>query len=186
MKNLYQKSIGGVLIALLLAGLPALASDQAPQRHLPAPAPSQAYLEHQVRHQLLMLPYYTVFDNLAYQVEGTRVVLTGQVVWPTVKTDAQAAVKDIPGVTAVVNHIQVLPVSSFDNAIRWRVLRAVYGADSMYRYALPANPTIHIIVDNGNVTLVGVVANKMDKQIAYLQAMGVPGVFSVTNHLAVD
>lgn len=185
MKNLWGKSLLGVL-TLLVAAVPVLASNQAPAQRLPTPAPSQATLEHEVRHELVMLPYYSVFDNLEYQVKGTRVVLTGQVLWPTLKSDAEAAVRDIPGVTAVVNHIQVLPVSTFDNSLRFRVLRAVYGTDSMYRYALPPIPSIHIIVDNGNVTLVGAVANKMDREIAYLQAMSVPGVFSVKNELRVD
>jgi BON domain len=185
MKNLWEKSVLGLLIGLLLAAMPALATDQAPAQRFAAPAPSQAVLERQVRHELVMLPYYGVFDNLEYQVEGSRVVLAGQVVWPVLKSDAEAAVKDIPGVTGVTNRIQVLPLSPFDNSIRFAVLRAVFGANSMYRYAMGPIPSIHIIVDNGNVTLVGAVASKMDSQIAYLQAMSVPGVFSVKNQLRV-
>jgi osmotically-inducible protein OsmY len=185
MKNIWGKSALGIMIGLLLAAMPALATDQAPAQNFVSPVASQTSLERQVRHELLMLPYYGVFDNLEFQVQGSHVALYGQVVWPALKSQAETAVKDIPGVTSVANRIEVLPLSSSDNAIRFAVYRAVFGANSMYRYAMGANPSIHIIVDNGNVTLVGAVASKMDSQIAYLQAMSVPGVFSVTNQLRV-
>lgn len=150
------------------------------------PAGTSVYLERQVRHELLMLPYYGIFDNLEYRVEGDRVVLSGEVTWPTLKSDAEKAVKRIEGVEGVTNDIQVLPLSSYDDHIRLAVYRAVFRRGSLYRYALGANPSIHIIVDNGHVTLVGVVRNKMDKTIAYVEASSVPGVFSVSNDLRVE
>jgi hyperosmotically inducible protein len=142
-------------------------------------------LEEQVRHELVMLPYYNVFDNLAFAVNGDRVTLMGQVVRPTLKTDAERVVKRIPGVAGVTNEIVVLPLSPFDNRIRWGVLYAIYGNNALWRYGLGALPTIHIIVSGGNVTLEGVVDREMDKNIANLAANSVPGVFSVTNNLRV-
>ena len=138
-----------------------------------------------VRKELVTLPYYGVFDNLAFKVDGSVVTLYGQVTRPTTSKDAQRRVARLEGVSSVVNNIQVLPLSSFDNQIRARTYRAVFGSGSLYRYALGANPSIHIVVNRGNVTLEGVVSNKSDSQLAYIRANGVPGVFSVTNNLKV-
>jgi hyperosmotically inducible periplasmic protein len=143
-------------------------------------------LEREVRHELVMLPFYGVFDNLSYRVEGAKVTLYGQVSRPTLKSDAERVVKKIEGVENVENKIEVLPLSSQDDQIRQAVFRAVYSFPSLNRYALRAVPPIHIIVKNGNVTLVGVVANDGDKNAAGLQANGVPGVFKVTNELTVS
>jgi hyperosmotically inducible protein len=141
----------------------------------------------EVRHELVMLPYYGVFDNLAYKVDpdGT-VTLLGQVSNPSLKSDAEKAVKRIEGVEKVVNNIEVLPTSIGDDRIRRAAYRAIYGSAVLRQYQLRAVPPIHIIVKNGNITLEGVVANKMDKQIAGVQANSVPGVFSVTNNLVVE
>jgi hyperosmotically inducible protein len=141
----------------------------------------------EVRHQLVMLPLYSVFDNFAYQVspDGT-VTLMGQVLTPTLKGDAERAVKTIEGVERVVNNIEVLPTSPNDDRIRRAVYRAIYGNDVLAPYSLRAVPPIHIIVKNGNVTLTGVVARQMDKQIAGMQAKSVSGVFSVENNLQVE
>jgi hyperosmotically inducible protein len=141
--------------------------------------------EQKVRKELVTLPYYGVFDNLAFKVDGDTVTLSGQVVRPITKSDAAARVAKIAGVEHVVNDIQVLPLSSFDSSIRVRTYRAVFSRGSLYRYALGTNPSIHIIVDNGHVTLEGLVSNQMDSQLAYMAASGVPGVFSVTNNLRV-
>jgi hyperosmotically inducible protein len=140
----------------------------------------------EIRHELVMLPYYGVFDNLAYKVDGYNVTLMGQVTRPTLKSSAENVVKDIEGVQKVVNNIEVLPVSPNDDRLRLAVYRAIYGHTALNRYALNAVPPIHIIIKNGNVTLEGVVANEMDKNIANLQANGVPGVFGVTNNLRVE
>jgi hyperosmotically inducible protein len=140
----------------------------------------------QVRHELLTLPYYGVFDNLAYKVDGDTVTLYGQVVRPTTRSDAARNVAGIPGVSHVINNIEVLPLSPFDDSIRRSAYRTVFSRGGLYRYAQGANPSIHIIVDNGNLTLEGVVSNKMDSQLAYIAARSVPNVFSVTNNLHVD
>jgi osmotically-inducible protein OsmY len=140
----------------------------------------------EVRHQLVMLPYYSVFDNLSYRVDGGKVTLMGQVVWPTLKSDAEAVVKKVEGVEKVVNNIEVLPLSPNDDRIRRAEFRAIFGDPTMDRYAIQAVPPIHIIVKNGHITLVGVVANETDRNIAGIRANGVPGVFSVTNNLRVE
>jgi hyperosmotically inducible protein len=139
----------------------------------------------EVRHQLVMLPYYSVFDNLAYKVAGDTVTLFGQVTRPTLKSDAEAAVKSIEGVASVVNNIEVLPVSPMDDQTRRAVYRAIYGDAALSRYAIQAVPPIHIIVNNGNVTLEGAVGSESDKNLANLRASQVPNVFSVKNNLIV-
>lgn len=188
------------LLALMLIGmlLPATAqtsgsaaqtgSSSATQGQSQGLSPtSLARISKEVRHELLLLPFYGVFDNLSYQVQNDgTVVLKGQVVRPTTKSDAESAVKHIEGVEKVVNDIDVLPVSPNDDRIRRDVYRAIYGNNVLSTYALRAVPTIHIIVKNGNVTLEGAVARQMDKQIAEVQAKSVPGVFSVNNNLNVD
>jgi hyperosmotically inducible protein len=119
-------------------------------------------------------------------VDGDKVTLLGQVAQPVLKLDAEYAVKHIEGVRQVDNQIEVLPLSSFDNQIRMRAYRAIYGFGPLNRYALGTHPSIHIVVKNGNVTLAGVVANSMDRDLAYLKANGVPGAFSVTNELRIE
>ena len=148
--------------------------------------PSPRTLPDQVRHELVMLPYYNIFDNLEYRVDGSTVYLSGQVTRPTLKSDAQNVVKRIRGVDRVVNQIEVLPLSPFDNRIRLATSRAIYGFSPLQRYALGVVPSIHVIVKNGNVTLEGVVATKADRDMAFLRANGVFGVFSVTNNLRVE
>jgi hyperosmotically inducible periplasmic protein len=143
-------------------------------------------LKEEVRHQLVMLPWYSVFDNLAYRIEGTTVILEGQVQRPSLKPDAESAVKGIEGVETVVNNIEVLPPSTHDDRIRRAAYRAIYRSATLQRYALQAVPPIHIIVKNGQITLEGVVANQGDKDVANIRARGVPGSFSVTNNLAVE
>ena len=143
----------------------------------------QENLVKEVRHQLLLLPYYSVFDNLLFKVEGDKVTLLGQVVRPTLKSDAENAVKSIEGVASVNNQIEVLPVSPMDDQLRRAVYRAIYGDSVLSRYGMSALPSIHIIVKNGNVTLEGVVDSESDKNLANLRASAVPNVFSVTNNL---
>jgi hyperosmotically inducible protein len=150
------------------------------------PAPVQKPLEEKVRHELNMLPYYGVFDDISFRVDGDKVTLFGQVARPILKSDAENVVKHIEGVRQVDDQIEVLPLSPFDNQIRLRAYRAIYGFGALNRYALGAHPSIHIVVKNGNVTLAGVVANSMDRDLAYIRAQGVPGAFSVTNELRVE
>ena len=188
-KNVKNLGLLSVLFSGLLLNLTIFAKDSKQEPKLKAgrdPAQMQQRLEKEVRHELVMLPYYDVFDNLAFKVEGNQVTLLGQVSRPTLKSDAENVVKRIEGVEKVSNEIEVLPLSSNDGRIRLAVYRAIYSQSALQRYGLRAVPTIHIIVKNGNVTLEGAVANEADKNIAGIQANGVSGVFSVTNHLQVD
>jgi osmotically-inducible protein OsmY len=145
----------------------------------------QENLTREVRHQLLLLPYYSVFDNLLFKVDGDKVTLLGQVVRPTLKSDAEAAVKGIEGVASIDNQIEVLPVSPMDDQLRRAVYRALYSDASLSKYGWSALPSIHIIVKNGHVALEGVVDSESDKNLANLRANGLPNVFSVTNNLNV-
>ena len=147
---------------------------------------SEDSIAREVRHELVLLPYYGVFDDLGYKVSGSTVTLAGHVTRPTLKTDAENAVKRIEGVGKVDNQIAVLPLSPMDDRIRVAEYRAIYGDTVLNRYALQAVPPIHIIVDNGKVSLVGVVAAQMDKDVAGARANGVSGVFAVENNLTVD
>ena len=141
----------------------------------------------EVRHELVMLPFYGVFDNLAYKVDSDgTVTLMGQVARPNLKSDAENAVKRIEGVEKVANNVEVLPTSINDDNIRTAVYRAIYGNSVLSQYQLRAVPPIHIIVKNGHVTLEGVVAREMEKQVAGMQVKGVSGVFSATNNLQVE
>ena len=145
-----------------------------------------ADLVKEVRHELVTLPYYGVFDNLAYRVDGSKVTLFGQVRDPKLKSDAERAVKSIEGVSAIDNQIEVMPLSSMDDQTRRAVYRAIYSKSSLQRYQLGAVPPIHIIVKNGDVTLEGVVANEMDKNVAGIAANGVGSVHKVNNNLRTD
>jgi len=171
---------GSFLAAALLAASFAYASGPAPVQK------EQKSLEDKVRHELNMLPYYGVFDDISFRVDGDKVILTGQVWQPFLKLQTESVIKSIEGVKQVDDQIEVLPLSNVDDQIRRQTLRAIYGYPALNRYVLNSHPTIHIIVKNGNVTLAGVVANTMDREMAYLRANGVPGVFSVTNELRVQ
>ncbi len=186
MKNIGKRA---TVLSLILFGVLAAAPSAARAKKHRSPGDADqpgSYLVRSVGHELRMLPYYSVFDNLEYKVDGYNVELFGQVTRPTLKSDAERVVKRIEGVERVTNHIKVLPLSPFDDRIRRSVYRAIYRQPSLQRYAIQPVPPIHIIVDHGHVTLVGVVANEMDKTIARLQTNGVPGVFSVTDKLAVE
>ena len=143
-------------------------------------------LAEQVRHELVMLPYYNVFDDLKFRIDNGTVTLLGAVTNPTVRSDAERVVKRLPGVAGVKNEIEVLPLSGFDNRIRLATYRALYSWPGLNRLASMAVPPVHIIVRNGNVTLEGIAPSKSDRDVAYLRAMSVSGVFSVTNNLAVE
>jgi hyperosmotically inducible protein len=184
-----NKPLLAVLALPLIFSMVTLASPTA-QNSQPAGAISQKSLDRvykEVRHELVMLPFYGVFDNLSYKVDpdGT-VTLLGQVSRPSLKSDAENAVKHIEGVERVVNNIEVLPTSIEDDRIRRAAYRAIFGNEVLSQYQLRAVPPIHIIVKNGHITLEGVVARQMDKQIAGIQVNSIPGVFSVTNNLVVE
>ncbi len=143
-------------------------------------------VERHVRHELITLPFYNVFDWFDFKVDGGTVTLMGEVTTPTLKTSAERVVERVEGVQKVINNIEVLPVSPNDDRIRLEVYRAIYYNPNFTKYAIRAVPPIHILVKNGDVRLMGVVASAMDKQIAGIQVNGVPGVFSVTNDLTVE
>ena len=174
-----------VILAALLVGAPVGATDAALAQDGRSDV-SRSELQKKIRKELVTLPWYGVFDNLAYQVNGGTVTLYGQVVRPTTRSDAERRVSRLNGVTRVVNNIKVLPLSSFDDSIRRRTFNQLRRTGGLYRYFLGANPSLHIIVDRGHVTLEGVVSNRGDANLAYITARSVSGVFSVTNNLRID
>ena len=149
-------------------------------------SPAYQRLVKEVRHELVMLPYLGVFDNLEYKVEGSTVTLIGQVTRPTLKSDAESAVKNVEGVEKVVNQIEVLPLSADDDRIRRATYIALARSPQLDRYFMQVVAPIRIIVKNGNIALEGVVDNKTDSDLANITARGVSGAFSVTNHLRVE
>jgi hyperosmotically inducible periplasmic protein len=179
-----KRGIFGVLAAIVLAATTAVAA--------PAGAATeqsnQSYEQvvKKVRKELVTLPYYGVFDNLSYKVEGGTVTLYGQVVRPSTRKDAERRVARLAGVSRVINQIEVLPLSSFDDEIRVRSFDAISRMGSLFHYMRSVNPSIHIVVNRGNVTLEGVVSNPTDARLAYIAVNQVPGVFSVTNNLRVE
>ena len=172
-----SKLLLGVFATLLLTIVPAVALAQ---------GAIDPQLSRRVRRELVTLPYYGVFDNLAYNINGGTVTLYGQVVRPTTRSDAERRVKRINGVTRVVNNIKVLPLSNFDDRIRVATYRSIANMGGLHRYLRGTNPSIHIVVDRGHVTLEGVVSGSGDRTLAYHAANRVPGVFSVRNNLRVE
>lgn len=166
------------VIVLALAALPAAQATTHSERTLTP-------MEDMVRHELVMLPYLSVFDNITFRVDGSTVTLAGEVNRPSLKKSADRVVARIEGIETVINEIEVLPTSPYDDRIRLQVLRALYGHPALDRYSLGAQPAIRIIVKRGDVTLEGVVNRELEKSVATLQANAVPGVFSVTNNLKV-
>jgi hyperosmotically inducible periplasmic protein len=173
-----------VVLGVVLAAFAPLA--QAANTSNPANTPRLEVLQNNVRHELRMLPYYSIFDDLQFRVDGRTVILSGAVTRPILKSDAANVIKRLEGVDRVVNNIEVLPLSPMDDRIRIAVARAVYGYGPLQRYSLGALPPIHILVKNGDVTLTGFVSNDMDRNLVSIRANGVPGVFSVTNQLRTD
>src|SRR5262249_34789030 len=147
---------------------------------------AQERITREVRHELVMLPQYSIFDNLAFKVDGNTVTLMGQVNNAVLKDSAEKVVKNIEGVEKVDNQIEILPPSPNDDRIRRATVRAIFNDPTLFRYSMGAVPPIHIIVNRGHVTLEGVVDNQTDKNVAGIRANGVPGVFSVTNNLQVE
>ncbi len=168
---------------VLLLAFPALLMGQN-NRNVPEQGTER--IAREVRHQLVMLPYYNVFDDLAFSVTGYNVTLKGQVTDPTLKKDAERAVKSIEGVENIDNQIEVLPNSMMDDGLRRSLYRAIYGFSPLEKYAMPVIKPIRIIVKNGNVTLEGVVDNQADKDMAGIRANSVSNIFSVTNNLVVS
>lgn len=168
------------LAALLLSATVSFAAERS------ATMTPEQHMKREARHELMMLPYYGVFDWLSFRLKGDEVILTGQVVTPTLKSDAAGAVRNVEGIDKVANSIEVLPVSPNDDRIRWREFRSIYFYPAMEKYAIQSVAPIRIIVKNGNVVLKGVVDNEADKNLVNILANGVPGVFKVTNELQVE
>lgn len=175
------RTLVSLAVLFALFGASAIAQEQ---RSQPS-AKSVERITREVRHELLMLPYFGVFDYIAYKVDGDVVTLLGQVVRPVLKSDAGNAVKRVEGVEHVNNQIEVLPPSTVDDQIRIRLFHAIYGDPGLEKYALGVQKPIRIIVKNGRVSLEGVVDNQADKDLAGIRAKGVPGTFSVDNNLQV-
>ena len=176
---MYQKVVKTLLLVMVL-GVFVTGSEAMGQR--------DPHIVREVRHELVTLPYYGVFDWLEYEVQNDgTVILRGQVVRPSTKSDAGGRVKQIDGVRRVENDIEVLPLSSQDDRLRLALYRSIYANNSpLFRYATQSVPPIHLIVKRGHATLKGVVANRADAQQAYIRARTVPGLFSVRNELIVE
>jgi len=168
-----------VRLLLLIAALLAAGAAE-------AQAPREDRTTRAIRRELLTLPYYGVFDHLAFTIDKGTVRLLGQVRTPSLKRDAERAIEDLEGVEQVVNEIEILPTSTHDDQIRMAAYRAIYRHDALERYAIQALPPIHIIVKNGHITLEGIVGSQIDKTIAAAQARSIPQVFSVTDNLRVE
>jgi hyperosmotically inducible periplasmic protein len=176
------------ILALGTTGLAFAASVDQPSQQITNNADTrlEQRLSSEVRHELNMIPQFTVFDNLAYRVDGGTVTLFGQVRDAIVKDSAEARVKRLEGVERVDNQIEILPASFNDDRIRRQVARAVFNDSRLFNYAIQPTPPIHIIVKNGHVDLEGVVRTQAEKDDAFIRANGVPGVFSVKNNLQVE
>jgi hyperosmotically inducible protein len=179
----------GIALLTILCFVPCSLGQASSSKSRKTTKPEDNYptsLSREIHHQLLMLPYYSVFDAIAFAVDGSKVTLTGQVVRPTLKTEAEATVKSLEGVLTLVNKIEVLPASPADDELRRSVYRAIFEDSTLAHYAIKAVPPIHIIVKNGNVALEGRVDSVSDKNLAAARARGVAGVHSVENNLVVQ
>ena len=191
MRTLKPESTPKIMMLRLAAALLlcVLLATVATAQHRPsreAMARTTERITRQVRHELLMLPWYSVFDNLEFRVQGSTVMLTGQVIHGSLKSGAERAARRVEGVERVENRIEILPPFSSDDRIRAAVYRAIYSQTGFTKYAIQPVPPIHIIVRAGRVMLAGVVDNETDRNLAYIAASGVPGTFEVTNHLRVE
>jgi hyperosmotically inducible protein len=183
LKNRIRFAVALTSLSLAIAGITPASGQSAKDQ---AETKANQNLVREVRHQLLLLPYYSVFDNLAFKVNGDHVTLEGQVTRPTIKSDAEGAVKSIEGVSEVTNNIEVLPPAPMDDQLRRALYRAIYGDPQLNKYSWSSVASIHIIVKSGHVTLEGVVDSETDKNLAGLRANGVPNVFDVKNNLTVS
>jgi len=179
-------------IAPLLAIGLILAVPPLPAQHPPAAIPAttapkteESQLSREIRHQLFVLPYYSVFDYITFTLEGDKVTLSGYVLRPTLRANAEAAVKSLEGVSSVKNLIEVLPKSSTDDGFRRAVYRAIFEDSTLQRYAVSEVPVVHIILRNGEVALEGAVSSEAEKTLASTRASSVPGVSNVKNNISV-
>ena len=188
-----KKLLGCLVAGVMCIGMSATGLGQEPgsnsgsaAQNATGPTRMQDRISREVFHELVTLPQLTIFDNLQYKVDGSKVTLMGQVRDAILKDSAEKSVKHIEGVDSVNNQIEILPTSSNDDRIRRDVARALFNDERLFRYSMGSLPPIHIIVKNGHVTLEGIVNSQADKDAANIRANGVPGVFSVDNHLQVQ
>jgi len=180
-----KRGVFALAVSLFAFAILGIAQDQQMgQRDQPS-ARGQERITKEVRHELLMLPWFGVFDNISYKVEGPTVTLMGQVTRPSLKSDSENVVKHIEGVEKVDNQIEVLPPSPMDDRLRLQLFQSIYGYPALQKYALGVQKPIRIIVKNGRVNLEGVVDNEADKNLAGIRANSVPGIFAVNNNLQV-
>jgi hyperosmotically inducible protein len=175
-----------ILACFLAISAPVMAARRAQVAQGMRGSHSLAFVQEGIRKRLASLPYYSVFDNLYFSFDGDTVILGGEVVRPTTKSDAEHAVRSVEGVENVVNNIEVLPLSSIDERIRAVAYQKIFSHPQFTQYALQPVPPIHIIVKNSNLKLEGVVANNSDKILAGMLANQISGVFSVENNLRVE
>jgi hyperosmotically inducible periplasmic protein len=186
-KSIAGRWIAAALLACSIAvGLPDAHAQAKPETKAASEEAKAGALTHEIRHQLNVLPFYSVFDNIAFTLRGATLTLTGQVVRPTLKANAEAAVRSLEGVGAIINQIEVLPPSPADDELRNAVYRAIYEDSTLQRYAVHAVPPIHIIVKNGNVTLEGIVEAAADKHVAAVRAGAVANLQSLKDNLVVQ
>jgi hyperosmotically inducible protein len=185
--------LGCVLAGVMCIGMSGTGTAQEPggnsssgTQNATGPQRMQDRISREVYHELVMLPQLTIFDNIQYKVDGSKVTLMGQVRDAILKDSAEKTVKRIEGVDSVNNQIEILPPSGNDDRIRREVARALFNDERLFRYSMGSVPPIHIIVKGGHVTLEGVVNSEADKNEANIRANSVPGVFSVENHLQVQ
>lgn len=178
--------MAAAMVCVVLSGIAAAQEPGGTAQTATGPQRMQDRVTREVYHQLVILPQLTIFDNLQYKVDGNEVTLMGQVTNPVLKDSAEKVVKKIEGVERVNNQIEVLPTSGNDDRIRREVARAIFNDERLFHYSMGSVPPIHIIVKNGHVTLEGMVNSETDKNEAGIRTNGVPGVFSVENHLQVQ
>jgi hyperosmotically inducible periplasmic protein len=186
MRHVIRKHFARLFVLVLILAVPFVRAQHPPAK--PAtngPKPEEPQLSHEIRHQLFVLPYYSVFDYIAFRLDGDKVTLTGFVLRPTLRANAEAAVKSLEGVSSVKNLIEVLPKSPSDDDSRRAVYRAIFEDSTLQRYAVSDVPVVHIILRNGEVTLEGSVATEAEKDLASSRSAGVPGVSAVKNNLSV-
>jgi len=187
MRPVIRKRFAPLIVLGSIFAVPFVQAQHPPAAKPAASAPrlEEPQLSHEIRHQLFVLPYYSVFDYIAFTLDGDKVTLTGYVLRPTLRANAEAAVKSLEGVSSVKNLIEVLPKSPSDDDSRRAVYRAIFEDSTLQRYAVSEVPVVHIILRNGEVTLEGAVATEGEKNLASTRASGVSGVSAVKNNLSI-
>lgn len=156
------------------------------QSYIVAGSAPQSAVERKIFKEINRLPYYGLYDSISFKVEGSTVTLYGKVHQASNKGSAERVVKRIAGVERVVNNIEILPLSSFDDSIRFQVAQSIANTGGLYRYLHPVNPSVRILVERGNVTLEGYVTNRGDYNLMNIMALSASNAFSVKNNLVIE